>query len=81
MLVLGAKMIGQSFRNEFCVNQLLIRNGRLATSTSGITIPPSSCCTVAVKMVKEGHTDADIVDLVKEAEIMKVSINVPDGVP
>ena len=28
--------------------------------------------TVAVKMVKEGHTDHDILDLVKEMEIMKV---------
>jgi hypothetical protein len=32
-------------------------------------------------MVKEGHTDADILDLVKEAEIMKVRIGVPDPYP
>jgi hypothetical protein len=32
-------------------------------------------------MVKEGHTDADILDLVKEAEIMKVRISVPDPDP
>jgi hypothetical protein len=26
---------------------------------------------VAVKMLKEGHTDSDVIDLVKEMEIMK----------
>jgi hypothetical protein len=70
-------MIDRSFRNALCD---LIRNGRLATSTNPPS-PSSSCCTVAVKMVKEGHTDADILDLVKEAEIMKVRIGVPDPYP
>jgi predicted Ser/Thr protein kinase len=45
----------------------LIRNGRLANSTTS----SSSWCTVAVKMVKK---DAVNQDLVKEAEIMKVGM-------
>uniref|UniRef100_A0A0K2TD28 receptor protein-tyrosine kinase n=1 Tax=Lepeophtheirus salmonis TaxID=72036 RepID=A0A0K2TD28_LEPSM len=30
-----------------------------------------TCHEVAVKMLKEGHTDSDVIDLVKEVEIMK----------
>ena len=34
-------------------------------------IPADQPRTVAVKMLKEGHTDHDVIDLVKEMEIMK----------
>ena len=33
--------------------------------------PDGSNQIVAVKMLKEGHTDSDVIDLVKEMEIMK----------
>jgi len=43
-----------------------IENGRLVPNFNSEGIK------VAVKTVKEGHTDADIIDLVKEMEIMKM---------
>jgi len=57
----GKVMMGQA--------KAAIENGRLDRSK----FDPQSCetTTVAVKMVKEGHTDHDIIDLVKEMEIMK----------
>jgi len=63
--VLGEGAFGKVVRATATHAQIM--NGRLVES--GETEAET---TVAVKMVKEGHTDSDITDLVKEMEIMKV---------
>ncbi|XP_055852756.1 fibroblast growth factor receptor homolog 1-like isoform X2 [Episyrphus balteatus] len=60
-------------------NQLILGNtlgegafGRVVMAeATGLSKYPGSCI-VAVKMVKEGHTDADMASLVREMEVMKM---------
>ncbi|XP_043222345.1 fibroblast growth factor receptor 2-like isoform X1 [Amphibalanus amphitrite] len=46
--------------------------GRVVRGALDGSAKPNSSVTVAVKMLKEGHTDAELMDLVSEMEVMKM---------
>ncbi|XP_037933193.1 fibroblast growth factor receptor homolog 1 [Teleopsis dalmanni] len=63
-------------RNQLTLSSTLGEGafGRVVRAeASGLThAPPNSTTIVAVKMVKEEHTDADMASLVREMEVMKI---------
>ena len=66
--VLGEGAFGKVLRGLAHCSQ--IESGRLVANKEAVETGEATI--VAVKMLKEGHTDSDMIDLVQEMEMMKM---------